>query len=555
MSEPSRYCPICQSATDDEVCLRHGVPTIPRRLLVPAAAEQLLPGCVLGNAYRIERVLGTGGMGCVYAATQLKLQREVALKTLHPRLLSAPRLLGRFYQEARACTRLHEPHVVRVYDFGVDESTGTPYLAMEMIRGRTLRKELSANGPMRPKRAAGILAQVARALLEAQQQRIVHRDLKSENVMLVDTVAGDDFIKVMDFGIAKLMDPENGEPDLSHGEGLTVTGAGPMGTPRTMAPEQILGNPVDFRTDLYALGCMLYEMLTGHGPYDGADRLDVMSGHLSGELPTLPSGSDELTTLGALLLRKRPEERPSSVRGVMDVLLAVAAGERCNTALLLAGETSPVGEARVARQTGSHKAVPDASTIPTSTKESLIRPRRWPWVVGSLAALVVVAVLTWAVWPRAEESPVDKPVAENADPTPEQEVAEPPAPPAPKPSVDTPTPTPRRTETSEARRPRTAADEPAAPQVAIREYVVDATTKARVIIDGKPAGTTPFTVKLADDAAPVSLVLKPLSNKHRSKTISIAPGGAPTQKIKLPKRRAAPSPGGGEGLWPRHGGR
>ena len=188
------------------VCPKDSVATVPHDLVKRAAGEDAV-GKVFSSRYRIERLLGQGGFGRVYVATQLSMGRTVALKTLHPELVSDENHLQRFFLEARAASHLKSPHVVRIYDFGVDDETRTPFIAMEELEGRTLTEEIRLRGVMRPAHAARVIGQVGQALVEAGEQGIVHRDLKPDNIILLSTAERSDFAKVMDFGIAKRVGP------------------------------------------------------------------------------------------------------------------------------------------------------------------------------------------------------------------------------------------------------------------------------------------------------------------------------------------------------------
>ncbi|MGC4069175.1 MAG: serine/threonine-protein kinase [Polyangiaceae bacterium] len=219
---------------------------------------------VIADRYRIIETVGAGGMGTVYAAEHLTLRKKVAIKVLHRDLLRLPNIAARFEREARATARIEHPNVTAAVDFGALED-GALYLVLEFVDGRTLRQEL-AKGPLPLPRALHIANQIASLLVTAQSLGIVHRDLKPENVLLVQRGDDPDFVKVMDFGIARMT---RGEDDEDASQPLTKLGA-VFGTPEYMAPEQALGQRVDSRADLYALGVMLFEMLAGVRPYVSA---------------------------------------------------------------------------------------------------------------------------------------------------------------------------------------------------------------------------------------------------------------------------------------------
>lgn len=286
---------------------------------------EAVQGRIIGGEYRLVAPLGTGAMGVVYRAEQLDVEghilREVALKTMRPELSRNPDFSRRFLREVRVAARLQNPHAVTVYDSGLDETTGQLYYAMEYVCGSTLQEILQRQGPLPAGRVVRIIAQICEALYEAHRppEVIVHRDLKPANIF-VEEREGQDWAKVGDFGIAKLLGEETG--------GLTHAGTSP-GTPRYMAPEQWMGKEVDARTDLYALGVMMYEMLTGGFPFDAAEGpLALMYQHLQQPPHPLPPSIPMGIRLEVeRLLAKTPEERPASALIVRRALEAVVIGE------------------------------------------------------------------------------------------------------------------------------------------------------------------------------------------------------------------------------------
>jgi serine/threonine-protein kinase len=236
-----------------------------------------LIGVVVAERYKIVEALGRGGMGAVYKVEHVRIGKLLAMKLLTGELSRNPDVVRRFKLEALTVSKLSSPNTVQVFDFGASE--GLTYLVMELVNGDDLGRTLRSQGPMPWSRVGRIIIQVCSSLAEAHQKGIVHRDIKPENVMLVRARDGSDIAKVLDFGLAKLRE----------GEGLNdVTSQGAIvGTPYFMAPEQIKGESVDARTDIYALGAMMYRALTGHYPFNGTTPMAVFTKHLT-ELPVSP---------------------------------------------------------------------------------------------------------------------------------------------------------------------------------------------------------------------------------------------------------------------------
>ncbi len=340
-------------------------------------------GKLFSERYRIDALLGQGGFGKVYMATQLSMQRKVALKTLQPELAQDKTQLKRFYQEARAASAISSPHVVRVYDFGVDEDSGAPFIAMELLEGRTLSDVIVGEAPMEPQRAAGIARQVAEALSEAGKRGIVHRDLKPDNVFLEATETRRDLVRVVDFGIAKLTG------DSGKGDRLTITGT-TVGTPAYMSPEQVRGETVDIRSDLYALGCIFFELLTGRPPFEGDDRFALMMERINRPAPPppdpLPSGQPlpkPLHRLHAALLSREVDLRPSSATPVLAILDAVEHGRRVDAAALIEASWSGGTQPFVAAEGAEAPLTKTESLLPSSRKPSGFEPTRRALPSGS----------------------------------------------------------------------------------------------------------------------------------------------------------------------------
>ena len=241
----------------------------------PAESNQI--GKVLAGKYRLDAYLSRGGMGSVYRATHLMLEKPVALKVIKPELVGSSEFARRFQREARAATSLNHPNIVAVYDLGQAED-GTLYIAMELVDGPSLKDAIQKGGPMDPIRIVRLVRQVLSALALAHRHHIVHRDLKPQNIMLASDRDGNEIAKLVDFGIAKTFDDRTQ---------LTSTGFA-IGTPQYMAPEQASGSDVDGRSDLYSLGIILYEMLVAEVPFNDPSTPAILVKHLT-EAPVRPS--------------------------------------------------------------------------------------------------------------------------------------------------------------------------------------------------------------------------------------------------------------------------
>jgi serine/threonine protein kinase len=263
----------------------------------PSDDKNSLIGRTIDNGrYEITRLIGEGGMGRVYEARQISMNRRVALKILRAQLATDEKLLARFQQEALSISRLRHPNTITIYDYGKTEDD-LLFMSMELLGGQSLFSILRKEKRLILPRALHIMDQVAGAVGEAHQLGIVHRDLKPENIQ-VDHVAGDsDFAKVLDFGIAKIV---GGDGRTAEGKALTLAGS-IFGTPHYMSPEQVHGQKVDHRTDIYSLGIILFEMLAGKPPFDGATPMSVMMAQASKELPDLREMAPEADVNDAVI--------------------------------------------------------------------------------------------------------------------------------------------------------------------------------------------------------------------------------------------------------------
>ncbi|MGM0557707.1 MAG: protein kinase domain-containing protein [Myxococcota bacterium] len=311
------FCPECRSTFDESetVCPNDGT-----RLYRLDPADDPLVGATLDGRYRIDWMVGEGGMGAVYRGIQLSVNREVAIKVLRTELNDREVALERFFREAKLVSELSHPNIVRVVDFGQDHERDLLFLVMEMVRGVSLG-DLLEQGRMRANFALELAYQVCGALTEPHAAGIVHRDLKPDNLLLVPVSDGTIQVKVLDFGIARA---------LERNTRLTATGM-ICGTPAYMAPEQSRNQELDARTDLYALGVLLYEMLAGLPPFSGQSSLQIMLKHIQEEPARLreilpPSAlPEQLEDLVHDMMSKKRDERPQSAHDVRKRIEALRA--------------------------------------------------------------------------------------------------------------------------------------------------------------------------------------------------------------------------------------
>jgi predicted Ser/Thr protein kinase len=324
----------------------------------------LHPDDVVAGKYRIIGEVGRGSYGVVFKAIQRGIEREVALKTLLPQAVGTEES-QRFEREARLVSRLTHPHIITLYDFG--EHEGLLYMVMEFVEGRSLGELIRDEAPLPVEKVRGLIYQMLDALHYAHDQGVVHRDLKPENIWLIRnpsmTTDSLEMLKILDFGIAKVL---RGQNEASALDTLTQTGFA-LGTPQYMSPENITGDVVTHKTDLYAVGLIMFEMLTGRPPFDTTTPHAAMVSHLRDEPPPLPK---ELG-LGAwqraidLCLQKQPDDRIDSARALREVLEA-----------------------------DEHIVGPGASSRKLSTVPSPSRSSQW---LGALA-LVIIAMLSGVIF-------------------------------------------------------------------------------------------------------------------------------------------------------------
>jgi serine/threonine-protein kinase len=344
---------------------------------IDAAAADARIGSLV-DKYVIVRLVGRGGMGAVYEARHAHLERRFAIKFLLPELTAAPAIVQRFENEAKAAAKLEHPNLAAVTDVG-RAGDGSPYLVMEFLEGEDCARLLRRLGPLPAPRAADIVLQASRGLAVAHRARIVHRDLKPENLFVTDAGDGCDLVKVLDFGIAKLRTPD---ANVSTGTGTT------LGTAFYMSPEQARGAAeVDERSDVWSLGVVLYELLSGRRPFAGATFLEVVHHILGTEPPALaslrPHLPPRLVAVVERALVKDPARRLASMAALGDALVPLA-GRATVPAMREAGPGEPTLPTPVTGVSGPGSG-------PTNARTEVPGPRRGRR--GRAAAGIGVAVV------------------------------------------------------------------------------------------------------------------------------------------------------------------
>jgi serine/threonine-protein kinase len=308
---------------------------------VPAEQRDPLLGVVLGDRYEILEIAGKGGMGIVYKARHLLIDRIVAIKVLKGHLLDDEQSLLRFQVEARAASRLNHPNVVAVHDFGVTD-WGQPYLVMDYVQGENLSAVLGEAGPLDFRRAVPIFIQACNALEHAHRQQIIHRDVKPSNITLLQTEGQPDFVKVLDFGIAKLINMT--------GESLQLTKTGEVfGSPLYMSPEQCTGSQLDPRTDVYSLGAAMYEALVGFPPHQGQNAMETISKQVNEQPRPFTIASPHVAVpeaIEAIVFKALEKDRNQRFQSMLEMKEALEAAMKGTPIVTRSRtDTSPVSQA------------------------------------------------------------------------------------------------------------------------------------------------------------------------------------------------------------------
>jgi len=313
----SKICPLCSKefALDADRCREDGT-------LLAVVKRDPLIGRLVAERYKILEAVGIGGFSTVYKGSQINLHRFVAIKVLHPHLVASPEKIRRFQQEAEAISKIVHHNVAAVIDYGV-LAEGQPYLIMEYLDGKNLAEVIQEAGSLAPERITCLMIQACDGLSAAHTSNLVHRDIKPANMVLVTAEDGSERLKVLDFGLAKVT-----SPDGSAAEHLTQTGE-VLGTPAYMSPEQCMGTPLDGRSDIYSLGCVMYTALTGKHALEAENSFDIMNKHLNVRPVSMAKIRPDLKIPPSLQkivyksLEKEPADRYQTVTELKNDLLGV----------------------------------------------------------------------------------------------------------------------------------------------------------------------------------------------------------------------------------------
>ncbi|MBL8623055.1 MAG: protein kinase [Myxococcales bacterium] len=504
-------------------------------------AQPLMPGTMVGE-YRVERKIGEGGMGTVYGAIHPVIGKKAAIKLLRAELSMNPEAVERFLGEARAVNQIGHPNIVDVFSFGALPD-GRRYFAMEWLHGESLAGRLDRDGGLPLVEALPILDQVVAALAAAHERGIVHRDLKPDNVFLCEVRGEAPRVKLLDFGIAKLV----GEP---LGIKRTKTGA-LMGTPGYIAPEQARGEEVDPRADIYALGCMAFELLTGRLPFVSDSAMVVITKHLT-EDPPAPSavegGEDlpaEIDGLVLSMLAKDRSQRPglADVRARLAAFgrgLAPSTGDRPRGRRVKGESRAPTVTPVPAPSTGVIVAavpIAPAATLPGGAGPRVVPapavddvalappPRRWPLAVAGAAVVAAVVAVALVATGGSSSKPAAPPPTTPAVPDPQA------AAPTPAPTPPAPTPPP-----------------PAMPATGTAAIQITGARAPELTVDGERRTVADGAATLALPPGDHEVVVTARRMKPERRTLTVVAGETAALTIALaPERTAGASRGSAAG--------
>jgi hypothetical protein len=462
----------------------------------PNSSSDPLLGQVLDGRYRIESILGEGGMGLVYKAVHTALNKPLAIKVLRPEVSKNEQIVARFRQEAQSASAIGNQHIIDISDFGV-LGDGSTYFVMEFLTGQSLTGAMESER-FPTERTIGIAKQLANALGAAHEIGVVHRDMKPDNVQLIRRGGNPDFVKVLDFGIAKV-----------GGSTSKLTQAGQVfGTPHYMSPEQCAGTTVDHRTDIYAVGVILYEMATGQVPFDADNLMGILTKHLyENPIPPheLPPPTDVPSSLEAVILKclaKKPEARYQSMAELNRDLEAVAQG------LTPQAVAEQVGRS-TASQTAPDLTSPGRVTVGMGQPEVPMR-KLSPVVIGIGVLLVagIGAALAFSGGSGGSQEQADAHVVQPAAPE----------------AAATPTPPP--------------AEEP--PAEAAKVSIQSDPEGAEIYEGSALLGNTPYALPKPTGSDSLELELRKSGYEPKKFTISAISGEE--LKVSLAKKAAPPPP-------------
>ncbi len=548
MDDYDKICERCHKVmrTDADVCPDDG------GKLHSVASPEALVGRTIDGKLTLVGVLGRGGMGVVYRARQHSMDREVAVKVLNPGFSNDTESVRRFLHEARAATRLDHPNVITVFDFGRTDD-GLLYIVMELLGGHSLGSEIEL-GPLAPARAVHVLTQVADAVHHAHGRGLVHRDLKPENVYLVhgSSLRGD-FVKVLDFGIAMMQSYEGMER-------ITRTGA-VCGTPAYMSPEQVLGDEVDLRSDIYSLGLIAYEMFTGAHPFLADTPMRQMLAHIEKPVPPFAEVAPHVAVPPPLeaavrraLEKQREQRTPDALTFANELVMALGGSDPAVPVLgVPVASTTPRGVERIADRQDRRGFADTARAAPFATAA-----RSWRSFVpyALVAAVLVVAVVFFAT--RPDEAAAERPTAVVVSAPPPVTVA-----PATVAPAATTTPRAASAETTPAAAPHGAlepepdvipAPEPGPDVAAVEPQVAIAPTAiapipitsvpngASVLEDGAVLGTTPLELE-RPVAGARSLVFKRPGYRAETRRVGAHTTALQVVLTRLPRTPRGDAPG------------
>jgi serine/threonine-protein kinase len=453
-------CPACNTRYDEggAFCSRDGTPLVKN----PDALRTDLCGQVLADRYRVVRLIGEGGMGQVYEAQHVNINKRFALKLLRPEIVSNVEAVARFRQEAWSASSIGHENIIEIEDFATLPS-GSVYLAMEFLEGKALSERMREEPPPSFGESLDIMLQVASGLAAAHDKGIVHRDMKPENVFLTQK-HGRPRVKILDFGIAKVSGAEGNKS-------LTRTGT-IFGTPHYMSPEQALGKPLDHRADIYSVGVIMYELFTGKVPFEAESFMGILTKHITTQpMPPRQAAPERQIpeAIEAVILRalaKEAEERYQSMAELAGDLAAIASAEAPEVlqpfpmSQPVAQISKPLSVAMPARH-ATPMPRPPSGALPLGDDAAPKKKSAMPYFI--VAGILVAAAAGAVVWvtrtPPPKPAPVPPPVA-IVTPPPVQKAPDPPAP-------------------------------------VMEEVIVDSVPPgAKIVVDGVALGDTPETVKV-----------------------------------------------------------